>query len=253
MSNWNQGGPDQETGVYHNSDGSLEIRFDALQRDNRRIRRRELEHGVLSFRADQMLFIVFIEKGDLNPTECIRFVQVKRGRIVARDKDLKPRSLGTGQNNPLTEDWAIDDVDGDGQLGTSRRRDGQVSTSTCDTPQSQQPIPYAVNVNYHVEFILYVVNCCGPPVEEGREKRKKGKKKEPARQRQVLFALPWQIDVLGQVRIGRFQARARYTQQMGSVEVAPPDRSLTPVVPEILTASRVCRPIRLSRGPSPCR
>ena len=58
MARFGTGGPDQATGVYVNSDASLRIRFDALQRGNRRIKRRDLQRGFLAFDADRMLFIV---------------------------------------------------------------------------------------------------------------------------------------------------------------------------------------------------
>ncbi len=257
MAKFGQGGPDQETGIYTSGDGSLQIRFDTLQRKNRKISPRDLKRGFLSFRADRMLFIVFKEKGELNVTDCIRFVQTKRGKIVAKDRDLKPRLLGVRQRNPLSENWTIDDVDGDRQLGTTRRRDGVLSTSTCDTPGTRRPLRYLANISYRVEFMLYVVNCCGPPAKE--EKPRKGKKKkkdgngDAAPTRQILFAQPWEIEIFGQVRTGILQARARYSQKLGTVEVAPPDGSLTPVVPSILTDARICRPIRLRRGDSPCR
>lgn len=253
MAAFGEGGPDQKTGVYESSDGSLRIRFDGVQRDNRRIKQRDLERGFFAFDADRILFIVFIEKGDLNPTQCIRFVQVKRGSITLKD-NVRVRQLGQNQPNPLTPNWTIDDVGGDGQLNSANRRDGSVSTSTCDRPSSNGVYPYQVSVNYDVEFILYVVNCCVPTLrqEQGVKEKKKEPVAAPNAVRQVLFALPWSIEIVGRVPFGGQPAQASYRQKMSDVLVAPPDTSLTPVIPEVL-GDRICRPINLRTGPSTCK
>lgn len=246
------GGPDQKTATYQSADGSLRIRFDALQRDNRRIVEQDLKTGFFGFDADRILFIVFIEQGDLDPTRCIRFVQVKRGTIELRD-NVRIRRLATNQVNPLTEAWAIDDVGGDGQLNTPNRRDGLVSTSTCDRPSSNGIFPYQVSCDYDVEFILYVVNCCVPgPEKEQRPPKKKKAAKNAAAGRQVLFALPWSIRVQGRVPFGGQPAMASYVQRMGDAQAAAPDQSLAPVIPDVV-ADRICRPITPQTGKSTCR
>lgn len=250
MNGWITGGPEQRTGHYRSADGTLHIRFDALMRSDRQIERRDLETGILSFRADHMLFVVFVEEGDLNPTRCIRFVQVKRGHVRLRDRARVREPARTGRN-ALLETWSIDDVDGDRQLGSSRRRDGQVSTSTCDTPSTEQPQPYQVSVDYHVDFILYVVNCC-TRFEIRTEQRGQKKPKKLPTVAQVLFAVPWSLDIQGAVPFGGNPARASFRQTLEDVEVAPPDGSLTPVLEDVRSDPRICQRIRLRQGPSPC-
>jgi hypothetical protein len=241
------GGPAQKTGVYHSSDGSLRVRFDALQRGNRRILAADLRGGFLSFDADRMLFIAFVEQGSLDPTQCLRFVQVKRGTITLKDR-TRVRQLAVNQPNPLTPNWTIDDIGGDGQLNSANRRDGLVSTSTCDRPSSEGIYPYEVSMNYDVEFILYVVNCCVPRAEK-RVQRKGAA--NAATGRQILFALPWSIQIRGRVAFGGQAAMASYDQEMGDVQVAAPEQSLAPVIPAVADA-RICRPIRLRTGRSTC-
>jgi hypothetical protein len=245
------GGPAQKTGIYESADGSLRIRFDAVQRGNRVIEQTDLERGLLAFDADRIIFVAFVQRGDLNPTRCLRFVQVKRGTITLTDR-VRVRQLGINQPNPLRADWGIDDIGGDGQLNTRNRRDGSVSASTCDRPSSNGAFPYEISADYNVEFILYVVNCCArQPNEERRAGQKKKKGAASANRPQVMFALPWSIKIHGRVPFGGQPAEASYAQVMSDVQVAPPDGTLVPVIPAVVRPP-ICRPIRPRTGDSTC-
>jgi hypothetical protein len=245
---WIDAGPDRKSGIYTNSDGSLRIRFVAVQKSNLNIDRRELESGRLRFSADQMLFVVLVERGNLNPTRCIRFVQVKRGFIRLYRNNGGFEDVGPSlRKNKLFETWTIDDSSEprDLQLGTKRRRDGLVTTSTCDTPgvTREQTLRFQWRVEYSVEFILYIVSCCCGTVE--------GEESDAASGMQILFALPWEVKIQGSRPIAGRTIEPRYRQRMGEVVVAPPDHSLIPVINDVVSPE-VCKKIRLEKGGSPC-